>query len=33
MELQSDVREERTMEPQSDVVREVAPAGTRRASP
>jgi cobalt-zinc-cadmium efflux system membrane fusion protein len=25
MELQSDVREERTMEPQSDVVREVAP--------
>jgi RND family efflux transporter MFP subunit len=30
MELQSDVREERTMEPQSDVVREVAPARPQR---
>src|SRR2546425_13016384 len=30
MELQSDVREERTMEPQSDVVRESAPARPKR---
>src|SRR5712691_5471834 len=30
MELQSDVREERTMEPQSDVVRESAPARPQR---
>src|SRR5437016_10352069 len=30
MELQSDVREERSMEPQSDVVREAAPVRPQR---
>src|SRR5919198_5722069 len=30
MEVQSDVREERTMEPQSDAVREAAPVRPRR---